>query len=548
MTLRFSLPKLCLLVGFILAQLAIPALAAGEVWVYGVKPGDTLISVAAAYLIHPNDWPKLQILNRISNPKRLLPGSKLRLPLAWLKREAAIAEPIYIQGSVTRTPQNGVPQPLSMDMHPQMGDTIETGADASVSLRFVDGSRLLLTPNTRITLTQMVLFGKTGMAQTILDLHRGSIDTRVAKQEKPAARYEIKSRPLNLSVRGTDFRAHVDDTDQVSRSEVLGGAVQVSGARNKTVAVKAGFGTLAAEGEPPRAPITLLPAPDLTRVPALIERLPLRIDLPATAGVESYHAQVFSDRSFSHLLLDGIFKGKAAKWTDLPDGHYMLRVRGIDQNGLEGLNADREFVLKARPEPPFVSAPLDGQKSYGPEARLRWSTSMSARSYRVQVSENPDFSVLVADVSDLPKTEYAVTLAPGQYYWRIASIAAGQDQGPYSDVQGFTQRKIPESPKMDAPQMSDKSLTFRWSAGDQGSQYQLQLARDPEFAQPIFDKVLTTNQIQIDRPKPGTYYLRIKTIDADGFAGPFGSVQKLEVPGSKWWMLLLLVPLVPFAL
>ncbi|GBL47406.1 hypothetical protein SFMTTN_3245 [Sulfuriferula multivorans] len=75
MTLRLSLSRLCLLIGFILAQLGMPALAAGEVWVYGVKPGDTLIGVATAYLTHPNDWPKLQILNKISNPKRLVPGS-----------------------------------------------------------------------------------------------------------------------------------------------------------------------------------------------------------------------------------------------------------------------------------------------------------------------------------------------------------------------------------------------------------------------------------------------------------------------------------------
>jgi len=31
-----------------------------------------------------------------------------------------------------------------------------------------------------LTFTEMLLYGKTGMAQTILELHRGSLDTRVA--------------------------------------------------------------------------------------------------------------------------------------------------------------------------------------------------------------------------------------------------------------------------------------------------------------------------------------------------------------------------------
>jgi len=42
-------------------------------------------------------------------------------------------------------------------------------------------------------------------------------------------------------VRGTDFRAHVDDSGQGSRSEVLSGMVQASGARGKAVALPAGL-------------------------------------------------------------------------------------------------------------------------------------------------------------------------------------------------------------------------------------------------------------------------------------------------------------------
>jgi hypothetical protein len=528
----------------LLLTLPLSAVASGAEWLYGVKAGDTLVGISADYLTNPNDWPKLQALNKVPNPKRLKPGSKLRLPVALLKREAAVAQVIYAQGTVTRTPNNGPSQILSVDARLQVGDVIETGNDSSVSLRFVDGSRLLLTPNTRITLAEMVLFGKTGMAQIVLELHRGSIDSRVAKQVKPAARYEIKTRALNLAVRGTDFRANADDANQASRGEVLEGLVQADGARGKRVALQSGFGTLAVLGEPPRDPLALPSAPDLSRVPGLIERLPLSFAFPANPGIERYRVQVFADRTFDRLLLDGVFNDNTAKWVDLPDGPYVLRVRGIDQNGLEGLNADREFVLKARPEPPFISAPLDGQKSYGPEAMLRWSASVSAQSYHVQVSETPDFSALLADVSGLVTTGHSVSLAPGEYYWRIASVSAGQDRGPFSDVQGFIQRRIPESPQIEAPQISDKGMVFSWVAGDPGSRYQLQVARDPGFSQVMLDQVLTGNQAQIDRPQPGTYYLRMKTIDADGFAGPFGAAQKLEIPGSKGWMLLLLSPLI----
>lgn len=530
------------LMGTLPAAAAGPDPAQGD-WLYGVKPGDTLISIAADYLANPNDWPRLQSLNQVPDPKRLMPSSKLRLPVALLKREAAVAEVIHAQGKATRKSRNGQEQTIASGTRLETGDRIETQAGASLSLRFVDGSRLLLTQNTAITLNELVLYGKTGMARTILELHRGSLDTRVAEQQKPSARYEIKSRALNLAVRGTDFRAHVSDADSASRTEVLDGTVQASGTRGKTVAVRAGFGTLAAPGEPPRAPQALPSAPDLNQVPAVLQRVPLRFDWPTTAGAERYRAQVFADGRFERLLLDGLFPGNAAKWPDLADGRYMLRVRAVDRSGLEGANADREFTLKARPEPPFVSAPLDGQKIYGPTATLRWSASAAARAYHVQVSSQADFSAVLADIPALTATEYAVPLTPGQYYWRIASVAAGQDQGPFSDVQGFTQRKVPESPALEPAQIDDKRLLFRWRAGGAGDKYQIQVARDPDFARPILDETVTTNQSQIDRPEPGTYYLRVKTIDADGYAGPFGPSQQLEVPRSnQWWWLLLLVP------
>ncbi len=391
----------------------------------------------------------------------------------------------------------------------------------------------------------MMLFGKTGMAQTILSLHHGNLEAHASKQQEPSARYEIKSRALNLTVRGTEFRAHVSDTDQFTRNEVLSGAVRAAGLRGKTVVTAAGFGTFAAPGEPPSPPQKLVPPPDLNKLPSHIDKLPLRFEWTATEGAVSYRAQVFSARSFDQLMLDNTFETPTAKWIDLPDGRYLLRVRGKDSAGLEGLNADRAFVLKARPEPPFVITPLDGQKSYGPEAHFRWSSSAS-QTYLFQLSSKPDFSTLLVDQRDLADSESSTTLAPGQYYWRIASITAGSDQGPFSDVQCFTQRKVPESPTLDTPKLDDKQLQLSWRQGAPGESFQLQLARDRGFTDVVLDKSMSNNLVSLDRPEPGTYFLHVKTIDADGFAGNYGAAQQIEVPASSkpWWLLLLLLPLV----
>lgn len=182
-------------------------------------------------------------------------------PVALLKREAAVAEVIFFRGRATRTPHNGQPAPLASSDRLQVGDVLKTDAAATVSLRFVDGSRLLLAPNSKVTLAEMMLFGKTGMAQTFLNLHRGSLDARAAPQQAPSARYEIRSRALSLVVRGTEFRAHVSDVDQLTRNEVLAGAVQATGQRGNTAMTMAGFGTLALPGAPPSTPRMLVSPP-----------------------------------------------------------------------------------------------------------------------------------------------------------------------------------------------------------------------------------------------------------------------------------------------
>ena len=215
---------------------SVSARATEAAWRYGVKPGDTLFSIASDYLQRPDQWRRLQTLNAVDDPLRLMPGTQLQLPVALLKREAAAAVVLDVQGQVMRLSAKQPRQSLTVGQQLHAGDTVETGADATVSLRFVDGSRLLLTPLSSMTLTRLVLLGKSGIAQTWLALNRGGIDTRVAQQHKPVGHYEIKSRALNLAVRGTDFRAFVSENDQVSRGEVMEGTVLAAGGRGRGAA------------------------------------------------------------------------------------------------------------------------------------------------------------------------------------------------------------------------------------------------------------------------------------------------------------------------
>ncbi len=516
-------------------------------WPYTVRQGDTLIGVSNSYLAHPSDWLKLQKINSVKNPKRLPPGLQLRIPVELLKLQQTVAEVMRVQGVAEVTlATGGAPSAIETGTSLREGDQIRTGNDSNLTLRFTDGSRLMVMANSQLTLAKMVTYGKSGVMDTRTRLQSGQVETQVTPLKGPAARYEIITPVIAVGVRGTNFRVSADATN-VSRSEVLHGKVVIQG-EGKPLPVPAGFGTLAEAGKPPSPPIALLKAPDLSSVATLLQRVPVRFKWAAMDGAASYRAQVFADPNFQSLLLDGTFTTNDAKWADLPDGKYFLRVRAIDAQGLEGLNAEHAFTLKARPEPPFVSAPADKGKLYGDTAQFQWTKSEKAEAYHFQLASNPEFSNPIADLASLKDLQHNITLTPGDYYWRIASRTANDDEGPFSDTQTFTMKPTPVSPTVPPPKIDGKHMKFQWPAGEPGTKHQFQLARDKDFKDILTDQTLAEPHVTLKNPGGGEYFMRVKAIEADGFAGPFGATQQVKVPSNiPWWLIIpvLLFPLIP---
>lgn len=532
---RLLLPWLC---GLLLA--AGPAGAQSEPpggdWVYRIAPSDTLIGLSSTYLQAPYGWRDLQKLNRIADPLRLVPGSALRIPLKWLRREIGVAEVVHVQGDARVVRGAEPPRAVQAGESLRAGDVLRTGPGASLTLRFADGSRLLATPDSEFRIERLLVLGRSGLADTRLQLDRGSVDSVVTPQKGRRGGYEIRTPTVNLGVRGTEFRAHADPQQANARVEVLTG--QVAATAGREVRVDAGFGSVAAAGKPPQPPRRLLPAPQLPADGVRLERIPLRLGWQAATGASGYRAQVLAEGQPERLLLDGQFSDAAARWADLPDGRYLLRVRAVDADGLEGLNASTTLVVKARPEPPFTSQPGADARVYGDAAVFAWTRPAVAVRYRLQVADDAGFTRLRADERALAEPGFQLALPPGRYHWRLASIAADGDQGPFGDAQAFTQRAIPPSPAAELPQVGDGQLVFRWQAATAGESFDVQVARDAEFTQIVRAERTAQSSIALVEPPSGRYYMRVRTVDPDGFAGPYGGTQQIEVPASRWWLLI----------
>ncbi len=339
--------------------LMLPVCDAAE-WIYVVRPGDNPWSITERYLAGIRYWPQLQQYNDIHDPTHIAPGTRLRIPLAWLRREREPARVIALNGEVSLTRPNQPVLPLELDTAVEVGDVLRTAPDGSIELSFADGSRIYLRGDSELRLLRSDRIPQTDEVNTRVQLPRGRSESRVRGVGGNGGRFEIDTPAAVTSVRGTHFR--VNAAAARAWTEVLEGGVRVA---NNAARVELGprMGTVTVAGRAPAAPTRLLAPPDLSSVPAELERVPFTFSIPPLPGAARYRLQIAASPDFATLLDDAEFDTPALRGPALADGAYHLRVRGIDAQQLEGLDAVRSITVNAQPEPPFLSEPP-------PEAQL----------------------------------------------------------------------------------------------------------------------------------------------------------------------------------
>jgi len=517
---------------------------------YTVAPHDTLIGLNRDLFAVPKAWPEVARLNRLKDPNRIQPGQVLQVPTRLLRSEAVAATLVSAEGDV-RIGERAAKAGDALGV----ADVLRTGADSSAVLQLADGSRLRLAPGTEARLDEHRRYRlhatraaatDDGLIAATLRLLQGGIEVFATKvlRAKPL---EVSTPTAVIGVRGTQYR--VRHAGQESATEVLDGAVRaelpaVAATATATplgADVAAGFGAVLQPGQVP-APVALAPAPDLSAIPARFERPLVRVSLPA--GSPSLRVQVAADAAFDHLVRDErVAAGAEIRIADLPDGHWHLRAREIAGNGLEGRDAAREFELKARPEPPAAIAPTpQAKRAVGP-VLLRWAENLEAAGYRIEVARDAEFTELAWQGSVQGPAEATFTppaQAEGPWFWRLGSIRADGDRGPWGDPQTFTLRPLPEPPT-GGMTADGHTLALAWG-GRAEDRFRVELARDSGFAEVVQRAELAAPQWQLPRPEQyGSYYFRYRSVEPDDFVTPWSSTLKVEVArdwGNLGWLLL----------
>jgi hypothetical protein len=243
------------------------------------------------------------------------------------------------------------------------------------------------------------------------------------------------------------------------------------------------------------------------------------------------------------VVLEQSRANPAFSFADVPDGRYLLRVRGIDALGLQGRDAERRIELDARPFAPLLTAP--GARVRNAMPTLQWSAVVGAQRYRVMLAGDAAFQTVLLDQST---TRTSITpdtpLAAGTVYWRVASIE-GDDQGPFSPDQPLTYDPLPGAPEINsaAPHFADQALTLTLPPPPVGLHYELVLARDAERRDVVWQGSSPQGEMRAAPVKPETLYLAARLVEADGTAGPYATRVIEAPPRFRWELLLLALPL-----
>jgi hypothetical protein len=448
----------------------LPALPAAAVdWTYTVRPGDSAWTIARRFCREKTCWPDIARHNGMGPTALPRAGQRLRVPVRLLARRPISATAAVVTGEAWMRRRGAAEQRLAGNDRLEIDDRVRTAA-GTVTVRFADGSELVLGPQSEIVFDMLGAFGDGGMVDTQVRALRGRLEPRVAPRPGGSS-FRIVTPTGTAVVRGTEFRIRAEDA---SFAELTRGALAFDGAGGSTD-LAAGFGVVAAPGRATPPPEALLPAPVLAAGEPT-RSLPLEVRWAPVAGATGYRVLLF--RSGAEAVLVSVHDTPAAPAGASPPttlslapepGRYRVVVRAIAASGLEGLDGSSEItVVGARPQP-RISA--DG-------ITLDWPAIAGATGYELELARDRAFADVLLRTR-LSTPTYRAEITPGRAWARVrAATALGNTD--FSTPLALDHAPATPTLSADARSWDSDAWRLEWTTVP-GARYRLQYAPDDRF-------------------------------------------------------------------
>ncbi len=408
---------------------------AGNDFIYQVKTGDNLGALSATLLDSPARWGEVARYNKLHNPNLIVPKQVLYIPLAWMRNYPAQASIEAVTGEVKL---NG--HAVHTGDVVAAGDKLETADAASVRMTLPDGSTLSLSEKTRLEALQLNKKTQGNFFTSLFRLTTGRIDALKKKYPDGQAPLRIEAMHGTIGVRGTHFRMAQEGENTLA--EIEQGLVGFESGKSQ-LPLAGGQGSVADGVHVPSA-ITLLDAPTFPDMTQSFAPDALSFVMPTLAGAVAYRGELASDENFQNLVAPVSAQGSTIRIQGVSVGAYWLRLRAVDEHGLQGMPAQTALTVKIPPlvipPPPPAELPIVQPSKpivSGQHLLTGWRAIHGYR-YEVQIARTADFSRPIFSVQSQKNYLTLTTPDKGDYFIRMRLLDAAQQYGHWCEPVAFS--------------------------------------------------------------------------------------------------------------
>ncbi|MCR9261444.1 MAG: FecR domain-containing protein [Pseudomonadaceae bacterium] len=495
------------------ALLATP-ISWGDDWLYTVRPGDKLWTIATDYCGSGRFVQAIADHNGFAISAQLQAGQRIAIPTSLLAFSPSNATVTQVTGNVVLQRRDGKQSPAQAGDAVNMGDHL-ISTDGAALIVFADGSQISVAPDSRVLFNKLTAFGPAGMVDTHLRFTYGQGEASVKLQNR-GDRFRIQTPEGIAAVRGTKFRVgriNQDHKPIVSTTETLEGLVAYSG-QGENTDVPAGFGVAASVSGVVKE--ALLAAPVFNELPEQITA-ESTVSWQTLAGAQEYVIEwALADRP--EIVAISTSSTKTSTQPLQTPGTYLLTVRGVSSSRIQGNNATVPLkVLDPAPTDLTETISRSGQVTF------QWRHPQPVQQYTIVVAADHWTNENEWRSS---QTSYTAEFTAGHYRWHVKP-----DPGATSETRSFT--VLPAPPERFSVNQDKLSLSVTIEPAMQGVRYRIDLLNS---AGEVLQQKYSRGETSFELPKYGHYQLQVASEQNSLHSKPVTT--QIDAQQKPWWLLL----------
>jgi hypothetical protein len=146
----------------------------------------------------------------------------------------------------------------------------------------------------------------------------------------------------------------------------------------------------------------------------------------------------------------------------------------------------------------------------------------------LQIAPTPEFNGGLIERRLAAVTRHGETLAEGEWHWRAASLDEAGKAHVWSPHRAFRVQPLPNPPAAQARSEAGQAR-FAWSETRGATRYGLELGTTADLGTPRVKQETTATGLAVPLTS-GKYYWRVRGVESDGQAGPWGAAAPVIVP------------------